>query len=105
LRDSLLKVPAKSRVDFDDVFAISATDYRVNSLAKLYRTGPGISTARVTNNMIDNNMIEDALIYRMNPDSPCQAGKGPTKTSRVAAGLAQRIRRETRGVARGKSRR
>ena len=105
LRDSLLRVPLKDRVDWDDVSAISGSDYRVTSLSKLLRTGPGIYAARVTSCMIDNNTIDDALIYRTDPDSPHRAGKGPTSTGRAVKELPSRVRRKTRAVARGKSRR
>ena len=46
------------------ITAVSPKDELVGRLRKAVRTGPGISSVRFTDNVIDNVLIEEAYIYR-----------------------------------------
>ena len=42
----------------------SPSDRLIRTIGKAIKTGPGISVIRFTNNVVDDVLIEDALIYR-----------------------------------------
>lgn len=52
-------------VDFDDVVITDVDDDLIKLLRRAVRTGPGIKTIRFAKNAIDNVLIDDAVIYRM----------------------------------------
>ena len=54
---------------FDDITAVSADEAIILAIGKLIHAGPGLSTIRLTNNYVDNFLIDDALVYRLlSPD-------------------------------------
>lgn len=47
------------------IHVVGVKDPLVRALRKLVKTGPGISTIRLSNNVIDGVIIEDAVVYRL----------------------------------------
>lgn len=50
---------------FDDITAVSADEAIILAIGKIIHAGPGLSTIRLTNNYVNNFLIDDALVYRL----------------------------------------
>ncbi len=50
---------------FDDITAVSADEAVILAIGKIIHAGPGLSAIRLTNNYVDNVLIDDALVYRL----------------------------------------
>ncbi len=53
-------------ISLKDIIVLSPKDDPIALVAKMIRTGPGLSGIRFTKNVINNKLIEDAYIYRIN---------------------------------------
>ncbi len=53
------------RISLNDVVVARPQEPMLKLLRKVVRTGPGISRLRFTGNVVDGQMIDDALIYRL----------------------------------------
>ena len=64
IQDALKQIPEAKRLDLNETNAANTRDILVEALCKLVRTGPGISSIRVTDSSANGVYIDDALIYR-----------------------------------------
>src|SRR5574340_116741 len=66
IQDALESLPADQRVPFRDITATSPRRGVVATLAKAIRTpADAIDSIRITGNVINQELIEDAYIYRL----------------------------------------
>lgn len=65
---SLLENMRFSRLSLQNISVLSTTNDLIQLLSIAIKTGPGISGIRFTRNVINNFLIEDAYIYRVNID-------------------------------------
>jgi hypothetical protein len=54
----------QSKLLLRDIEVTSPKDERVVAIRRAYRTGPVIGSIRLTNNIVNGTLIEDALVYR-----------------------------------------
>jgi hypothetical protein len=57
--------PESARLSLDAISVARPDSPLVSLLGAFVRTGPGISGIRLTNNVINGTVVEDAYIYRM----------------------------------------
>ena len=50
---------------FDDITAVSPDEAIILTIGKIIHAGPELSTIRLTNNYVNNFLIDDALVYRL----------------------------------------
>jgi hypothetical protein len=55
----------ESAISLDEVTILKPTDSLLKLMRSAIRTGPGLSSIRFANNVINGTKIEDALIYRL----------------------------------------
>lgn len=65
IQKALSKLDLKSKILLDDISILKPNAPLSNLLKFAVRTGPGISQIRFSNNIINGQKIEDALIYRL----------------------------------------
>lgn len=65
IQKELAKLSPASEISLKDISVLSPKDDLISLLRIAIRTGPGISGIRFTRNVINNRLIEDAYIYRM----------------------------------------
>ena len=61
----LQKLPPEERLPLASISVVSPNDERIRSLRRLLRTGPGVSSVRLSKSVVDNLFIEDAYVYRV----------------------------------------
>ena len=61
----LKKLNKKVDISLEDIQVMKPNEKLINSIRSVIRTGPGIKNIRFSNNVINNELIEDAYIYRM----------------------------------------
>ena len=65
VREELVKLSIHPELSLKDISIVSPKDNLINLLKKAIKTGPGISGIRFTQNVINNVLIDDAYIYRI----------------------------------------
>lgn len=65
---SILENMKLSRLSLQNISVLSTANDLIQVLSIAIKTGPGISGIRFTRNVINNFLIEDAYIYRVNID-------------------------------------
>lgn len=65
IQKELKKLSLPSGISLKDISLLSPQHDLIILMKKAIRTGAGISDIRFTRNVIDNRLIEDALIYRI----------------------------------------
>jgi hypothetical protein len=81
----LLQMPEIASFELDNISIVSARDQIVRVLASAWATGPGIHNLRYTQRALQNVVIEDVLIYRL--DIP---KKRPLTSAKSAEGAQER---------------
>lgn len=66
ISNALKKLPPDAKsIGIKDISVVEADNQLVLLLRKLVTTGPRISNIRMSRNVVDGQLIEDALLYRM----------------------------------------
>lgn len=65
IQKELAKLTPPSEISLKNISVLSPNHDLISLLRIAIRTGPGISGIRFTRNVVNNRLIEDAYIYRM----------------------------------------
>jgi len=79
IQEALRSLPENQRVAFSDIAVTSSSTGVVRALSRAIHTSPNaISSIRITNNVVNRELIEDAYVYRMSVGGPtdCRITKG-----------------------------
>ena len=62
---NVLRKTDPSGIDFSDISVVGERDATVRLLSSAVRTGSGVGSVRLQNNVINGVLVEDAYVYRL----------------------------------------